>query len=285
MSTPLETWTNETSPRVLISRMTGPANLRQWRLAACALYRFHATLPPFFHALLAARTRRNRWAVRAVERAADRGRLSEKLTWLTEAETRSSQRLLGLLPSQDSGDYEQLVRAEREGVVLYPSVTEALWALTSFEDAGPERCAVLRDVLPPPGVSPLPLGKCPRCNGEGERIDRRARTTYAGSVFTAPTAFFPDCKFCRGSGRAPVAPGWYPRPTHALVRGVYAAGRETGTLPAEGTLAIADALEEEGCPAQEFTAHLRTPGVHYVGCWTVNWLLTLRLSFPRHSPF
>jgi hypothetical protein len=46
-----------------------------------------------------------------------------------------------------------------------------------------------------------------------------------------------------------------------------------GTLDTTRLAVLADAVEEAGCDQADLLAHLRGPGPHVRGCWTVDLLL------------
>jgi biotin carboxyl carrier protein len=71
-----------------------------------------------------------------------------------------------------------------------------------------------------------------------------------------------------------IAPAWRTRDVLALAQTAY----DSRSLPAASLdpvrLAIlADALEEAGCAEQSLLDHLRSPGPHVRGCWTVDLVL------------
>jgi hypothetical protein len=73
---------------------------------------------------------------------------------------------------------------------------------------------------------------------------------------------------------APREPTWLTHTVVSLARAAY----DQRTLPA-GTLdparlaVLADALEEAGCTSADILAHLRGPGPHFRGCWSLDLLL------------
>lgn len=67
--------------------------------------------------------------------------------------------------------------------------------------------------------------------------------------------------------------GWLTPQVVTLGQAAYGDRQVDGTLDYVTLLALADALEEEGCDSVELLAHLRSPGPHYRGCWAVDLLL------------
>jgi hypothetical protein len=71
-------------------------------------------------------------------------------------------------------------------------------------------------------------------------------------------------------------PSWLTPIVAALARAAYDERSTAGTLDPSHLAVLADALEDTGCTDAELLGHLRGPGPHVLGCWTLDLLLAKR---------
>lgn len=108
-------------------------------------------------------------------------------------------------------------------------------------------------------------------------IDRQHCTWLTQDVLTIArdTQNTSLCNICHGTGfigsAAPVQPGWIGAPNCPECQGT--APKNTLLIDPLSLLVLADAVEEAGCNQQEILDHLRSPGNHYLGMWSLDLIL------------
>jgi hypothetical protein len=95
-----------------------------------------------------------------------------------------------------------------------------------------------------------------------EKAERKARSDLVRDLLGNP--FRP----------AAVDPAWQTPTVTALARAAYdERSLPEGTLDPHRLAVLADALEEAGCTDPEVLGHLRSPGPHFRGCWSLDLAL------------
>jgi hypothetical protein len=122
----------------------------------------------------------------------------------------------------------------------------------------------------------------------GSVVAHRGASSWVAEEVSHPRHFTPGeppysalCRLLREIVGNPYRPApscrdWVGRDAGRVARAAYD-GRhaDSGEMDPLALGALADALEEAGCPDAELIAHLREPGPHHRGCWAVDNVLGL----------
>ena len=119
------------------------------------------------------------------------------------------------------------------------------------------------------------LGVAARDDGCRDQVrgSRGGEGPGAGVAVYPPARPLRPARVPRGPHR-PSALAWNDGCIVRLARAAYEErSLPDGTLESDRLAVLADALEEEGCSAEEIRGHLRGPGLHLRGCWVVDLIL------------
>jgi hypothetical protein len=81
----------------------------------------------------------------------------------------------------------------------------------------------------------------------------------------------PPCKTCDQSGTVDLP--WLTPAIRDVAGVIYRDRSPDGTLDRAGLLALSDMLEEAGCDDAGLLSHLRSPGPHFRGWWSLDLVL------------